>query len=181
MRKAVVATAVVGAAAAAALLAGQPAQAQSVTFSLTAGSLSITEPGTATLTPGALSGVLGSSFTGQLGSTTVTDQRGGVAGWATTIAQTTAFSNGTTTIPVGNTKAYVTGLIVPTSGVATVTSGLYVSQATGLTLSGTGQTFVSATAVLGNNTTSFNPTIAVTVPSDATAGNYSGVITQTVS
>jgi hypothetical protein len=157
-----------------------PADAQSVTFTLGGGSLSITEPGTASLTAGALSGLTGSAFTGSLGSTTVTDQRGGVTGWTSTIAQTTAFTNGGTTIPVGNTKVWVTGAIVPT-GVAVVTPGTYVSQATGLALSGSSQSFVTATAVVGNNSATFNPSLAVTVPSDATAGAYSGVITQTVS
>jgi hypothetical protein len=162
-------------------LTGGPAHAQTVTFSLGPGSLSITEPGSVTLTAGTLASLAGSSFTGSLGSTTVTDQRGGVLGWTTTIAQTTAFTNGTTTLPVSSTKAWVAGAIVPSSGTATVTAGTYLTQLTGLVLSGSAQAFVSATAVLGNNTTSFNPSIAVTIPSNATAGSYSGVITQTVS
>lgn len=161
--------------------AGAPAQAQTVGFSLSGGTLSITEPGTVTLTAGTLTSLAGSSFTGSLGSTTVSDQRGGLVGWTTTIAQTSAFSNGTTTLPVSSTKAWVAGAIVPTNGVATVSAGTYVSQLTGLVLSGSAQAFVSATAVVGTNTTSFNPSIAITVPSNATAGSYSGVITQTVS
>ena len=180
MRKALVTAAVLAAAGAASFAGGSPAEAQSVTFSLSAGSLSITEPGAAALTAGSIGSLAGSSFTGSLGNTTVTDTRGGVAGWATTMAQTTAFTNGTTTIPAGNTVAWVGSAIVPT-GVATVTSGTYLTQLTGLALSGTGQTFVSATAVVGNNSATFNPSIAVSVPSNATAGNYSGVITQTVS
>lgn len=162
-------------------LMSAPAQAQSVTFSLGPGSLSITEPGTVALTAGSVATLAGSSFTGSLGSTTVTDQRGGVVGWTTTIAQTTAFSNGTTTLPASSTKAWVSGAIVPTSGIATVSAGTYVTQLTGLVLSSSAQAFVSATAVVGNNTTSFNPSIAITIPSNATAGGYSGVIAQTVS
>jgi hypothetical protein len=162
-------------------LGGSPAEATSVTFSLTGGSLSVAQPSsTATLTGGALGGLAGSAITGSLGSTTVTDGRGGVTGWTSTIAQTTAFSDGTTTIPVGNTKAWVASAIVPT-GVAAVSSGLYVSQATGLALTGTAQNFVTATAVVGNNSATFNPSIAVTIPSNATAGDYTGAITQTVS
>ena len=162
-------------------LTSAPARAQTIGFELGAGSLSITQPGPVTLTAGTVTSLAGSTFTGSLGSTTVTDQRGGVVGWTTTIAQSTAFSNGTTTLPVGSTKAWVAGAIVPTSGVATVSAGTYVLQATGLVLGAGGQAFVSATAVLGNNTTSFNPSIAITIPSNATAGTYSGVITQTVS
>jgi len=157
-----------------------PADAQGVTFTLAGGSISISEPGAATLTAGALSGLAGGAFTGSLGNTTVTDQRGGVTGWSTTIAQTTAFSDGSTTIPVANTKVWVTAPIVPT-GVAVVTAGTYLTQPTGLALTGSPQTFVSASAVLGNNSATFNPSLAVTVPVDATAGTYSGVMTQTVS
>lgn len=179
MRKALVVTTLV-AAIAATTLAGAPAQAQSVTFSLSGGSLAVAEPGTAALTAGSLVSLAGSAFTGSLGSTTVTDQRGGVTGWTNSIAQTTAFANTNTTIPVGNTHAWVGSAITPTSGVATVTSLTYVSQVTGLALTASAQAFVTATAVVGNNVTSFNPSIAVTVPNNATAGNYSGVITQTV-
>src|SRR4051794_36212066 len=86
-------------------LTGSPAQATSVTFTLGGGSLSVAQPsGAAALTGGALAGLTGTALTGSLGSTTVTDARGGITGWASTIAQTTALTNGTTTIPVGNTK-----------------------------------------------------------------------------
>ena len=179
MRKALIAG-VMTAAAAGLALTGQPAQAQSVTFTLSGGSLSIAEPGTAALTGGTVASLAGSALTGSLGNTTVTDQRGGVTGWASTMAQTTAFSDTNTTIPVGNTKAWVTAAIVPT-GVAAVTSGTYLTQGTGLALTGTAASFVTATAVVGNNSATFNPSIAVTIPSNATAGSYSGVITQTVS
>ena len=179
MRKAPALAAVVLALAGAAALTA-PADAQGVTFTLSGGSLSIAEPGSATLTAGALSGLAGTAFTGSLGSTTVTDQRGGVTGWTTTIAQTTAFSDSGTTIPAANTKVWVAAPIVPT-GVAVVSSGTYVSQVTGLALSATGQGFVTAVSVVGNNSATFNPSIAVTVPADATAGTYSGVVTQTVS
>src|SRR5690242_21595599 len=107
MRKVLVAGSVLAATAALAL-GGSPAQATSVTFTLSGGSLSVSQPGSpAALTGGALAGLAGTALTGSLGSTTVTDSRGGITGWASTIAQTTAFTNGTTTIPVGNTKACV--------------------------------------------------------------------------
>jgi hypothetical protein len=180
MRKALI-VGTVALAAAGVALTGSPAQATSVTFTLTGGSLAVTQPSaTATLTGGGIASIAGTALTGALGSTTVNDTRGGVTGWTSTIAQTTALSNGTTTIPVGNTKAWVAGAITPT-GVAVVTSGTYVSQLTGLALTGSAQNFVTATAVVGVNSATFNPQIAVTVPSDATVGDYSGVITQTVS
>lgn len=180
MRKALAAGALL-ATATALVLTGAPAEATSVTFTLSGGSLSVTQPGgPAALTGGALAGLAGTALTGSLGSTTVTDQRGGVTGWTSTIAQTTAFSNGTTTIPVGNTKAWVASPITPT-GVAVVTAGTYLTQLTGLALTSNAQSFVTASAVVGNNSATFNPSIAVTIPSDATVGDYTGVITQTVS
>ena len=162
-------------------LTGAPAQATSVTFSLTGGTLSVAQPSsTAALTGGALSGLAGTALTGSLGTTTVTDGRGGVTGWTSTIAQTTAFTDGTTVIPAANTKAWVASAIVP-GGVAVVTPGTYLTQASGLALTSSAQSFVTATAVVGNNSAAFNPSIAVTIPSNATAGDYTGVITQTVS
>jgi hypothetical protein len=178
MRKTLLAAAAALGAATAAL-AAPPADAQSVTFTLTAGSLSIAEPATTSLTSGSVASLAGTAFTGSLGSTTVTDSRGGVTGWTASIAQTTAFADTGTTIPVGNTKVWVSGAIVPT-GVATVSSGTYATQATGLALTASAQSFVTATAVVGTNSATFNPSVAVTVPSNATAGTYSGVITQTV-
>jgi hypothetical protein len=179
MRKALVVTALAAALAAAAL-AGPPAQAQGVTFSVSGGLLSITEPSDTTLTGGSIATLAGTAITGSLGTTTVSDQRGVLLGtWTTSIAQTTAFTDGSTTIPAANTTVWVPGVIVPT-GVATVTAGLYVAQATGLALTGTGQPFVSATLVTGVNSATFNPSVAVTIPSNATAGSYSGVITQTI-
>jgi hypothetical protein len=180
MRKALVIGAALAASAGLSLTSA-PAEATSVTFSLTGGTIAISQPaGPTALTGGALAGLAGTALTGSLGNTTVTDQRGGTTGWNSTIAQTTTFTDGTTTIPVGNTKAWVASAIVPT-GVAVVSAGTRVSQATGLALTAGAQTFVSATAVVGNNSATFNPSIAVTIPSDATAGDYSGTITQTVS
>lgn len=183
MRKAYFVAAVAMAAAGLALTSS-PAQATSVTFTLTGGPLSIAQPGTtASLGAGGtadlLTNLAGSAITGALGTTTVTDNRGGVTGWTTTIA-TTAFTNGTASIPAANAKAWVSAPIVPT-GIAVVTAGTYVSQATGLVLSTTGQNFVTASAVGGVNAASFSPSIAVSIPTDAIAGTYTGAVTQTVS
>lgn len=162
------------------LLAAAPADAQSVTFSLTGGGLSIAEPGTAAaLTGGALAGLTGTSLTGALGSTVVTDQRGGVTGWASKITGTTAFTNTTTTIPVTSAKAWVPGLVSST-GVVAATAGTYLLEASGLPLTGSAQSLVTASAVVGNNTATFTPSIAVAIPSNATAGDYTGAVTQTV-
>jgi hypothetical protein len=178
MRKPLVVLAVLAAAGAAAL-AGSPAQAQGVTFTVSGGLLSITEPSDATLTGGSIATLAGSAITGTLGTTSVSDQRGGIAGWTASMAQTTAFTDTNTTLPAANTVVWLAA--PPTvTGVAVTTSGTYLTQATGLALAATGKGFVTATAVVGNNTATFNPSIAVTLPSNATAGTYSGVITQTI-
>ena len=85
------------------------------------------------------------------------------------------------TITANHLKAYVA-----TADGPTVTSGIvvpataYTTLATALTLSTSGQTFVTATAT-GSNVVTYNPTLSVTVDTTAIAGTYSGSITQTVS
>lgn len=163
------------------VFAAAPVNAQTVNFELTAGALSIAEPvGAATLTASnPLAGLTGATVDGPLGVTVVTDDRAGVAGWASKITGTTDFTNGDTTIPVTAAKAYVPGAIT-TTGTSTVSAGLYVAAATGLSLSNAAQTLVSATVVVGNNTATFNPSLTVAIPGNATAGVYSGVVTQTI-
>jgi hypothetical protein len=182
VRKALALTAVTAASALVVVgLATAPAQAQTVTFALTGSSLSIAEPSTAAaLTGGALVSLTGSSVTGALGST-VTDARGGTTGWTSSITGTTAFSNGTTSIPVTSAVAWIPVGGIATTGVVTATQGLYLLQTSGLALTSSAQPLVTATLVLGNNTATFTPQLAVAIPANATAGAYSGAVTQTVS
>lgn len=155
-----------------------PAGATSVTFSLAGGSLSISQPtATATLTGGALA-VGGSTVAGALGQTSVTDDRGGVIGWSSKISGT-SFTNGTTVIAVGDAKAYVPGAVTVT-GAATSNAGTYLTAPTGLALTTADQALVTATAVVGVNTATFTPNLSVAVPGNATAGTYTGTVTQTV-
>lgn len=181
MRKAFVLGSVVVASLVVGALSTAPAGAQSVTFSLTGGGLAIAEPGSAAaLTGGALAGLAGTSITGSLGVTTVTDERAGTTGWSSKVTGTTAFTNGTTSIPVTAAKVWVPG-VVSTTGTAVTTAGTYLTQLTGLSLTGLAQPLVTASAVLGNNTATFTPSIAVAIPADATVGAYVGAVTQTVS
>jgi hypothetical protein len=177
MRKALVVTTLAGVLAAVAF-GGSAAQATSVSFSLTGSTLSISEPtATATLSAGTLS--VGSTVSGSLGSTTVSDQRGGIlaASWKVQVTGS-AFSNGTTTIPVGAAVMYVdtpitvSGLAVPTT--------LYLTALTGLPLTLTAQDFITTLPVLGTTSATYNPKVQVTIPAGATAGTYTGTITQTV-
>lgn len=166
------------------VLGAAPANAQDVTFTLAAGGLSIAQPtAAAALTAsGALSGLTGTTVAGSLGTTKVTDDRAGIVGWTSKITGTTAFTNGAgkTSIPVTAAKAYVPGVVTVT-GTVVATAGTYLDAATGLALTNAPQTLVTATAVVGNNTATFAPSLSVAVPGDATAGDYTGAVTQTVS
>jgi len=44
----------------------------------------------------------------------------------------------------------------------------------------TSRTAFSASALVGNNTASWNPTVNVTIPSAAVAGDYTGTITHSI-
>lgn len=148
-----------------------------VTFTLSAGSLSISAPtSTATLTPASALSVGGTSVTGQLGTTTVTDERGTALHSVTVTMSSGAFthSDGTTTIAATNATGY-SGLATPTGTAAAVPT------ATGQPLSGAGSTILTLTSVLGAGGASYNPTVSVAVPADAIVGTYTGTVTQTVS
>lgn len=159
-----------------------PASATDVTFTITGGSLSISQPATAALTGGD-SGLLGQSVSGALGETTVTDQRNGITAWSTKI-HGTDFTNGTTSIAVTSVKAFVPATpLMAVTGTVVPTQGLAVDALTGVALAvaPNGPTLVTTAGVLGNNTVTFTPHISIPIPADATAGTYSGTVTQTVS
>ncbi|MFD8557893.1 hypothetical protein ACFV1N_11465 [Streptosporangium canum] len=146
-----------------------------VTVAWRADSLSITVPDSASLG----SGTAGSTLSASLGTVTVLDTRGGNPIWTATVAST----DFTTGAPVRTiTKANVSYW----SGPATAASGggsRVPGQATAaqkVTLT------TSATAFSGRklngiaNSTSWEPTLVVTVPAAATAGTYTGTVTHSV-
>jgi hypothetical protein len=172
--------AVVGLAAVAGMVvAAAPASAGTgVTFTLTGGSLSIAQPSaTATIT-GVTSTALGTTSTGSLGSTTVTDTRASTAGWAVSMSSTDLSDGATHTIVAGKMVAYLSAVPTATSGTAVVTT-TKLSAVTGLTLANTAGSLMTATTV-GSNVVSFNPTVQLTVDSTDIAGTYTGTVTQTV-
>jgi hypothetical protein len=143
-----------------------------VTFAVTSGLLTMTAPTTANLG----SGAPGSTITGAVGTTAVTDNRALLAAAWTATASSTAFTTGgaTTaeTIPAAD-AGYSPGAITTTGNIT----------ATGftITLSATPQTVVTGTAGVGDNSASWDPTLAVAVPAAAVVGTYSGTLTQSVS
>jgi hypothetical protein len=166
------------------VFAAAPASAQSVTFTLSAGSLSVAEPSTAAdLVASGGNGIVnvaGGAVQGNLGATIVTDQRGSVAGWTSNITGSSAFTNGTTSIPVSQATVWVDPTTISHTGTVTAAT-THIAQATGVALTNAAQALVTGTLAVGNNTATFTPTISVAVPTNATAGSYAGAVTQTVS
>ena len=177
--KKILATAVVGVAAAA--MYASPAQAvvTATQFTLSGGGVSIsTSPANATLNSAATGAA---ALTGSLGSITVTDARGAlVTGWSVTGESTDfttdADSDGTRGNDAGETvpddNVLYTGVGTP-SGVVTPVGSAAVAIADTVTV-------MAGTAVVGNNSVTWNPTIAITLPSNAVAGTYQGTITHSV-
>lgn len=143
-----------------------------MTFTVTSGLLTMTAPPTANLG----SGAPGTTITGALGTTVVTDNRALLSAHWTATASSTEFTTGTATgseiIPASD-ATYTPGPIT--------TTGTITATGFGITLSGTAQTVVSGTAGVGDNSASWDPTIAVAVPPNAVFGTYTATLTQSVS
>lgn len=176
-RRVVSGTALVAAAALAALIAPTAATAgdTTVVFTVTAGGLSITVPTTAVL--GNASG--GQQLSGQLGSVTVTDDRALLtASWIASVT-TTDFTTG------GGTPAETVGTdnVQYWSGSATATTGVGVftpKRATAGDAGGLPDSAFSLSSGVGNNSATWNPTVVINVPFAAVAGVYTGTITHSV-
>jgi hypothetical protein len=178
MRKMIIATAaslLVGGAGVLALATPAFAAGTPVTVTINAGGgLGISAPvgpvslGTATASASA------QTVTGSLGPVLVTDLRAGILGWVATAGSTdfTGPAGGGPTISAA-TMTYTPGTAVVV-GIATVTP-------TSLTAMGTPGTVQTATAVIGVNTATWNPSIVVPIPAGAVAGSYGATITHSVS
>jgi hypothetical protein len=136
------------------------------TFSLTGGDLTLSVGATAALTDEA-SGVDANVITGTLGEVAVTDARRGTAGWVTSAASTTFTGTG---LSVSDGVAY-------TNGTMTVSGTNTVAPVTSASLTTTAAAVATATEVSGNNTASWNPTLDVSMPAGALAGDYAGTVT----
>ena len=143
-----------------------------LTFTVTSGELSMTAPASADLG----SGAPGTTITSEIGAVTVADDRAALSATWTAFASATDFTTGAATpaetIPVTD-ATYSPGTIT--------TTGTITATPTDITLDGEPQTVVAGTAGVGNNTASWNPTVAVAVPAAAVGGTYTGTLTQSVS
>ncbi|HEX2699177.1 MAG TPA: hypothetical protein VHM89_03105 [Acidimicrobiales bacterium] len=149
------------------------------TFTLSGGLLSITVPASKAL--GSVATGSASTAAAQLGTVAVGDARGTLLGTWTASVSSTAFTTGAATAneTIANSNAdYWSGAATATTGTGVFLPG----QATALakvTL-GSSRTAFSASALVGNNTASWNPTVNVNIPSAAVAGDYTGTITHSV-
>lgn len=144
-----------------------------VTFSITTAGLTISAPDSANIGSVA-SGA--TSISGQIGPVTVTDQRGTLNGsWNATVISTdftTGGGTGPETIPnINNT--YSPGPATSTTGTGTFTPG------PGGIINVPRVAF-TGTALTGNNSATWNPTLTVNIPSATVAGTYSGTVTHSV-
>jgi hypothetical protein len=146
-----------------------------VTFSVSVGGLVMTAPDSVDLG----SGAPGSTITHNLsGNVVVTDARATLGGAWTASASSSdwTLAGGTGTpdeiIPAED-ATYDPGTIAVT-GTSTAATGGHI-----ITLSPVAQAVVNAT-VTGNNTATWDPTIAVAVPDAAVGGAYSATLTQSV-
>jgi hypothetical protein len=136
------------------------------TFSITGGALTLSVGATAALTDGA-AGVAATVITGTLGEVAVSDTRGGTAGWVASAISTTFTGTG---LSVSDGVTYTNGAVTETgtNSVAAVSAASLTTIATAV---------ATATAVSGSNTASWNPTLDVSMPAGALAGDYAGVVT----
>lgn len=143
-----------------------------VTFTVTSGALAMTAPATADLG----SGAPGTTISHALGTVTVTDDRALLSAAWTATASSTPFTTGAAganeTIPASDVT-YSPGAIS--------TTGTITATGTDITLAGTPQTVVAGTAGVGNNTASWDPALAVSVPAAVIGGIYTGTLTESVS
>jgi hypothetical protein len=144
-----------------------------VTFTVSSGALAMTAPATVDLGTNAP----GTTISGSLGAVTVTDNRALLAAAWTVVASSSDWTTGggtlAETIPAGDV-GYNPGVITPT-GTITLTGTPLAA------LAGLPAAVVTATAGTGDNTGTWDPTLAVAVPADAVVGAYTGTLIQSVS
>jgi hypothetical protein len=145
------------------------------TFTLTGAGLGVSVPVSAILSSSTNIGI--TALSSQLGNIQVADNRGSLGtAWTATVS-TTTFTTGAQgpheTIAKGNVS-YASGLPTATAG-----AGVDVPTLVPMALS-TPQVAFAHTGVIGSQTTTWDPTVTITVPADAVAGTYTGTLTHSI-
>lgn len=151
------------------------AQAETATVTLTGGTLTIsTQPFSFSNT--AVTGA-SQSITATPGSAwSVSDARGTGAGWTATISSTVLTSAAGSVETLARTIAV--GQMSTVDGAVTAGSGADATTnitTTGVTLSGSAQTFIASSGTNRGSYT-FSPTMTLVVPANAYRSNYSGAV-----
>jgi len=153
---------------------GDPAT--TVTFTVTTGNLTMTAPGSANLS----SAAPGGTASGLLGAVTVTDNRALLAAaWTVTAAATDWHRVGGT----GGSHEIVpaSGATYDPGGITTTGTITVAADSTPPIALGNGAVpVVDGTAGIGDNSATWNPTLAVAIPAGTVGGDYTGTLTQSV-
>jgi hypothetical protein len=155
-------------------ITASPAQAvgTAMTLTLTGGALEISAPATADL--GSVAAMAaGRVYAAQLGEVVVTDNRAAAAGsgWIAS-AISTALTPTSGPAIAATYIAYAAGTVA-TTGTVTTTNN---DPSTIIGVS----PVVTATAITGSNTATWNPTLSITIGGTFVAGVYTGTITHSV-
>jgi hypothetical protein len=146
----------------------------STSFTVTNGALTMSVPTSVDLGSGTPGTTIGPTA---FGPVTVTDNRASLtASWTATVSSTdflTGAGTAAETIPATD-ATYTTGTVSKTGTITVTSTGA-------VTLAGIPQTVVAGTAGVGDNSATWNPTIAVAVPSAAVAGLYTATVMHSVS
>ena len=139
-------------------------------FTLTTGTLSISAPTLSVSLGSEVASALATTMSGQLGSVTVTDQRGGTTTWTASVISTAFTPTAGPADPASNVS-YAAGAL--TDSATVVATAVNVTDLTGVSTVVTG-------ASTGISTTTWDPTISVIVPADFAPGVYTATITHSV-
>jgi len=155
------------------------ARAETATFEVTNGTLSLTsQPITFTTT--ALTGANQTKTSEAASAWILTDARGTGAAWSATVSATAPTSVAGTvdtvarTIPVGNLSVS-TGTPTAGTGSDPITN---ITGASSLALTGTAQSLISSTGT-NKGTYTFSPTVSLSIPANVFRSNYFGAVGST--
>jgi hypothetical protein len=147
-----------------------PVGADTTTFTLTAGALSISAPAGSVSLGSQVASTSSSTISGPLGVVTVSDQRGGATTWTASVIST-AFTPPSGPADPASNVSYGAGAIAVSATV--VATALAAPNLTGVSTVVTG-------ASTGISTATWNPTISVVVPANFAPGVYTATITHSV-
>lgn len=149
------------------------ADTETVTFTVSSGSLTIDASASADL-GSSTNLVAGTTVSGALGNVVVTDTRNATLGWVSSAASTDFTKVGGTIAKANSTVSGVSSLVSST-GLAVV--GGFTGSAASMAAAGGA---IGTAVALGSNTATFNPTMSIAVPVDTPAGDYTGTLTISV-